>query len=134
MKNLLLETRSYIDKETGEELEVPVIVHLDDKNHQFEMVFFGHLLDVIEDLGNKKIKVLKHIIENRIVGKNVYIGTINDIASQLGFSNKTIQQALKILEERDAIKRKTGVIYINPTLIVDGRYKKKIMHEYRNVE
>lgn len=127
--------KTYIDADTGEVHKVAVIVHQLEQatNKDFEMIFYGHFLAILEDLGNKKIRILKHIIENRQKTTNIFIGTIQEISESLKISYTTVYETLVYLEEKRAIKRKIGVIYINANMVVDGRYRGKIMHQYENI-
>lgn len=129
-----IEYRTYEDLKTGEIHEVPVMNHYGKGNKNFDMIFYGHLLDILNDLGNKKIQVLQHIIGNREKANNTFIGTVRDIAKALNISVFTVQATLVLLEDKEVIKRKTGVIYINADLVCDGRFKGKIMHVYNNLE
>lgn len=129
-----IEYRRYRDEQTGKIHEVPVMNHYGKGNKDFEMIFYGHLLEILNDLGNKRIKVLKYIIENREKINNTFIGTVRDIAEALEISFPTVQSTLALLEDKEVIKRKTGVIYIDADLVCDGRFKDRIMHVYNNVE
>lgn len=126
--------KRFIDAETGEILDVPIIFHPKPKNNDFDMIFYGHLLDILNDLGNKKIRVLQHIIKNRSKDDNVFIGTQKDIAASLDINIMTVNKTLVFLEDKQVIKRKTGVIYIDADLVADGRFKGNIMHVYNGVE
>lgn len=129
-----IEHKRYIDAETGEVHDVPVILHFDKTNKDFEMIFYGHLLDVLNDLGNKKIQVLQYIIKNRSKSENTFIGTVRDISTALNISIPTVHSTLVLLEDKGVIKRKTGVIYIDADLICDGRFKGHIMHIYNDLQ
>ena len=129
-----IEYRRYKDEETGRIHEVPVMNHYGKGNKDFEMIFYGHLLEILNDLGNKRIQVLQHIIKNREKANNTFIGTVRDIAKDLNISFPTVQSTLVLLEDKEVIKRKTGVIYIDGDLICDGRFKGHIMHVYNEVE
>lgn len=128
-----IEYRRYKDEQTGEVFEVPVMNHQKGKNN-FEMIFYGHFLEILNDLGNKKIQVLQHIVKNRSKSENIFIGTQRDIANALGINVMTVNKTLVILEDKGVIKTKTGVIYIDDDLICDGRFKDRIMHVYNNIE
>ena len=128
-----IEYRSYTDNETGEIHSVPVINHLG-KHKDFDMIFYGHFLEILNDLGNKKILILQHILKNRSKSENVFIGTVRDIAKSLNIAFATVQKTLVILEDKQVIKRKTGVIYIDGNLISDGRFKDRIMHVYSSID
>lgn len=129
-----IEYRQYADVKTGEIHEVPVMNHYSKGNKDFDMIFYGHLLDILNDLGNKRILVLQHIIKLRNKSDNVFIGTVRDIADYLRISPTTVNSTLLLLEDKGVIKRKTGVIYIDADLVCDGRFKGKIMHIYNNLE
>lgn len=129
-----IEHRRYIDEATGEIHEVPVINHYGKGNKDFDMIFYGHLLDILNDLGNKKIQILQHIIKKREKANNTFIGTVRDISKELNISIPTVHSTLVLLEDKEVIKRKTGVIYIDADLVSDGRFKDRIMHIYNNVE
>lgn len=129
-----IEYRRYIDEQTGEVYEVPVINHYGKNNKDFEMIFYGHFLEILHDLGNKKVQVLQYIIKNKSKSDNVFIGTVKEISQKLNVNHVTILKTLEILEDKGAIKRKTGVIYIDPNLVSDGRFKDRIMHVYNDLE
>lgn len=128
-----IEYRRYIDEATGEVHEVPVMNHYGRGNKNFEMIFYGHFLEILNDLGNKKIQVLQHIIKNRNKSENLFVGTQKDIAKALSINVMTVNKALLLLQEKEVIKMKTGVIYIDADLICDGRFKDRIMHVYNNI-
>ena len=129
-----IEYRSYTDNQTGEVHEVPVMNHYGRGNKDFDMIFYGHLLEILNDLGNKRIQVLQYIIKKREKANNTFIGTVRDIAKDLNISFPTVQATLVLLEDKGVIKRKTGVIYIDADLVCDGRFKGQIMHVYSNLE
>lgn len=129
-----IEYIEYKNMKTGEIKEVPVMNHFGKGNKDFDMIFYGHLLEILNDLGNKRILVLQHIIKNREKANNTFIGTVRDIANDLNISFPTVQNTLVLLEDKGVIKRKTGVIYIDADLICDGRFKGHIMHIYNDIE
>lgn len=129
-----IEHKKYIDADTGEVHVIPVIMHYDRGHKDFEMIFYGHFLDILNDLGNKKIQILQYIVKNKSKSENVFVGTVRDIAKALNISFPTVQATLSLLEDKGAIRRKTGVIYIDPNLVSDGRFKDRIMHVYQAID
>lgn len=125
--------KTYQDVETGELIDVTT-QEVKTTRKDFEMIFYGHLVNVLDDLGNRKIKVLKYIIENRDKTSNILIKTVREIASELDFSLKTVNDVLVLLEDKNIIKRKIGVIYITADFICDGRYQKNIMYVFNDIE
>jgi predicted transcriptional regulator len=130
----LVTHKRFIDEETGEVFDTPIIYHKGKGNTDFEMIFYGHLLDVLNELGNKKILVLQYIIKNREKVNNTFIGTVQEVATALNISHVTVNNTLVLLEDKGAIKRKRGVVYIDANLICDGRFKDRIMHIYNDLE
>lgn len=126
------EKKTYKDLQTGEIIEATT-QQIKTTRKDFEMIFYGHLVNILDDLGNRKIKVLKYIIENRDKVSNILIKTVREIAKELNFAIKTVNDVLILLEDKNIIKRKTGVIYITADFICDGRYQKNIMYIYQDV-
>lgn len=129
--------KQFMDVETGEIQEVPMMFHdlkEGSTNKDFEMIFYGHLMEVINDLGNKKVQVLSYIVSKRDKSSNTLIKTVREIAKDLGFSSKTVNDTLLYLQDKGFIKRKTGAIFLDSNLVCDGRFKGRIMHVYRSVE
>ena len=128
--------KDFVDASTGEQITATVIFHDDvpnsPNNKNFEMIFYGHLIDILNDLG-KKIAVLSYIIENRDKHNNLLVRTVREIANDLNMSTRTVNDTLVLLQDKGLIKRKTGVIYIDSDLICDGRYQRNIMHVYRSL-
>jgi DNA-binding Lrp family transcriptional regulator len=127
-------SRRFRDMETGEEIEVQTI-YQDAKDSNFVKIWLAHLLMGLEELGNKKIKVLIYLLENRIVSHNIIAKTLQEIATETGVSYPTVSETIHILERRNLIKRKTGVIYLSPSMIFKGSHdnRMRIMYEFRNV-
>ncbi|EWJ67466.1 replication/maintenance protein RepL, partial [Staphylococcus aureus] len=53
------------------------------------------------------------------------IKTVRELAKETNTSTKTVTETLKIMEKGNIIKRKTGVIMINPALLMRGDDSKK---------
>lgn len=132
--NLNFGSRRYRDIETGEEIEVQTI-YQDAKDTNFVKIWLAHLLMGLEELGNKKIKVLIYLLENRIVSHNIITKTLQEIATETGISYPTVSETIHILERRKLIKRKPGIIYLSPSMIFKGTHdnRMRIMYEFRNV-
>jgi predicted transcriptional regulator len=124
----------YTNKRTGEEIEVPVI-YQDAKDSNFVKIWLACFLLGLEELGNKKIKVLVYLLENRIASHNMIAKTLQEIATEAGVSYPTVFKTIQILERKNLIKRKTGVIYLSPSMIFKGTHdnRMRFMYEFRNV-
>jgi hypothetical protein len=119
----LVGTQSYISQENGEILDCQVI-EVVYSNVNLQHIWFGHILSVIEEPTKTKMKVVKYLLDN-VNAENVITKTIAEIVLESGISNKTIIETLKTLQRHDIITRKTGVIFLNPYLILKSGSKRQ---------
>lgn len=124
-------TQQYVNVNTGEVEEFNVL-SIEDKDINFNKIWIGHILEAIDEIGNAKMKILMYLISNRNTATNMVIKTIDEISKETETSKKTVIDTLKVLSRHDIIKRKTGVIFLNPNVVFRGRYntRMKILLEY----
>jgi DNA-binding Lrp family transcriptional regulator len=134
-KTQIVGTESYINHATGE-LEEFNVIRIEDADFNFDKFWVGQLLTAIDEFGNQKIKLLLHLIQNRERSNNAILKTVRELAEDTGISKDTISQTLKILEAHGIIKRKTGVIFLSPSLVFRGSHanRRRIMIEYSQAE
>ncbi len=134
-KNFNFGTKAFVDLETGEEISVPVF-YQEGTDRNFEKIWLAHILTSLNELGNKKIQILSYLFKNRIVSHNIVTKTLQEIATETGISYPTVSETLQILEKNGLIKRKTGIIYLDPGMIFKGTHKNRmhIMFEFRNIK
>ncbi len=114
----------WVNQRTGEVLETTEI--LKPINRQgFMITYITELINLLDTLGTKKMKIVKYILENMSKSENTLIMTIREIAEKTKTSTKTVNETLKLLEENNIIQRKTGAIMINPKLIHKGNNNKE---------
>lgn len=133
-KDRFLGVKRYTDMDTGEIIEVPLVEKSIAENKNFDMILYGIFLNLLDEIGNKKIKVLKYLVSNRIKINNLVPYSVQELADGCGVSYKTAWSTVQTLESAGVIRRKTGKIYIDHSLIMDGRYKKGIMTVFNEVE
>ncbi|WP_312590678.1 replication/maintenance protein RepL, partial [Staphylococcus aureus] len=75
-------------------------------------------------------------LDNFHLSNNTMLATTREISKAKGTCLQTVIKTLKILEEVNIIKRKTGVLMLNPELImrVDDQKKKYLLLEFVNFE
>ncbi|EOB7059709.1 TPA: replication/maintenance protein RepL, partial [Staphylococcus aureus] len=75
-------------------------------------------------------------LDNVHLSNNTMIATTREIAKATGTSLQTVITTLKILEEGNIIKRKTGVLMLNPELLMrgDDQKQKYLLLEFGNFE
>lgn len=129
--------KKFLDLETDEEIEVPVIEEeIEQGDINFEKIWIAHVLSALNELGNRKIKILSYLFQKREKSNNAVIKTNREIAKEINVSYTTVAQTLRKLEDAKLITRKIGVIYLNPKMIFKGTHQNRmrVLHEYRTVQ
>ncbi len=85
--------------------------------HGFMIAYLAEIINMMETLGNKKMKVVKYILAEMDKRNNTLIETTEEIAKGSGVSKKTVIETLKALEEANIAKRKTGAVMMSPRLM-----------------
>lgn len=132
-KTKIVGVREYIDRETQEIVRCQV-VEIEERDANFKKLWIGHLLDAVDELGSKKLQLLMWLFD-QADAYNRIIATIDNIKEKTGISHFTIKATLKALEEKDIIKRQTGVITLNPDVIFKGGTNARfdVLLSYRNI-
>jgi DNA-binding Lrp family transcriptional regulator len=127
-------SKKFADIETGEVIDVQT-VYQEATDTNFEKIWLAHILTGLEELGNKKIKILSYLFKNRIISHNIVPKTLQEIADETGISYPTVSETIHILERNGLITRKTGLIYLSPGMIFKGTHdnRMRIMFEFRQV-
>jgi DNA-binding Lrp family transcriptional regulator len=127
-------SRQFADVETGEVIDVQT-VYQESSDTNFEKIWLAHLLIGLEELGNKKIQILSYLFRNRIVSHNMVAKTLQEIATETGISYPTVSETIQILERNKLITRKTGIIYLAPSMIFRGTHdnRMRILFEFRQI-
>lgn len=123
-KVIKFDTRSYVDQETGEVIEVQQIARSGDSD--FHKIWLSHILDAVDEVGNKKMKILMYLMSN-IDYQNRYVGTYQMIADEVGCHKKTVGELMKTLLEQNIISRpQQGVVRVSPDIIFKGSKQKRM--------
>ena len=117
-------TSTWINKETGEEIVTDDVIKKTGRNG-FMITYLSAIVQLIDNLGNKKMQVVKYILENMDKSTNTMIITTRELAIKSKTSRQTVIETLKILEEAQIIARKTGAIMIHSSLIHRGGESKE---------
>lgn len=128
-------TEEWINRETGEVQEFEV-TNIEERDFNFTKVFMQNFLLDLEALGNKKLKVAIYICEN-IDRDGYFIGTIDKICKDTGFSYKTVRLTISTLIEADFMKRiSPGAYIINANHLFKGsdKHRMNVLKRYREVE
>ncbi len=125
--------QKYINADTGL-VENFHVVSIEDRDANFDKLWLGHILEAINELGNAKMKLLTYLLEKRHAATNQIIKTQREIAQETGISLDTISRTLKALDQHGIIKRKTGVLFLNPNVIFKGGHnsRMKVLLDYNH--
>ncbi|HDD6340572.1 TPA: replication/maintenance protein RepL [Staphylococcus aureus] len=124
-----------IDEESGEVIEVDKLYRKQTSGN-FVKAYIVQLISMLDMIGGKKLKIVNYILDNVHLSNNTMIATTREIAKATGTSLQTVITTLKILEEGNIIKRKTGVLMLNPELLTrgDDQKQKYLLLEFGNFE
>lgn len=86
----------------------------------FMITYMSAIINLIDKLGTKKMQVMKYIFENMSKTENTLIITTDELAKKSKVSKPVVIETLKILEDSNLIKRRTGAIILHPRLIHKG--------------
>ena len=124
-KQITVCQKEYIDPISGKLVEMNVVT---EKNVDFNLqkIWLGYLLNSLEIIGNKKIKVLNYLLSLKN-SDNYIIGTQRAIAMGCSVSLPTVNETFKALYSVKAIKKvSTGVHILNPDVMIEGSNNKRM--------
>lgn len=110
--------------ETGEIIEAQEIVKKTSRQG-FMITYLHQIIKLIDQLGNRKMQVVKYILDNMDTATNTLIITTVELAEKTGVSRQTVSDTLKILERNGIIARRSGAIMIHAQLLHRGSNSKE---------
>ncbi|WP_285816094.1 replication/maintenance protein RepL [Thomasclavelia cocleata] len=115
----IIGTETYINKNTGEIQEMQV-VNIEDRDFNFHKVWISHIINSLDLIGNKKVKLAFWIIDH-LNKENQLIMTYRQISEQSGISLETVRVTINTLIESDFLIRiNQGAYQVNPDIIFKG--------------
>lgn len=114
----------WVNKETGEEIVTDEVIKKTPRNG-FMITYLSAIIQLIDSLGNKKMQVVKYVLNNMDKSTNSLIITTRELALKSDVSIKTVVETLKVLEEAQIVVRKTGAIMIHSSLLHRGNESKE---------
>ncbi|HGJ5869566.1 replication/maintenance protein RepL [Arsenophonus nasoniae] len=124
-KTRVIGKQSYINQTTGEVVDMNVVETMS-SDFNFEKIWLSHLLQALDCLGSRKVRVVSWLLENKD-NKNVIIATQRKIALESNTSLKTVTEVMKVLLTSDVIKmEQQGVYILNPEVIFKGDRSKRM--------
>ena len=124
-KTSVLGTRIFIDKVTGDEIPMNLVMtEVPDKDANFYKLFLKDTLNALDIVSNRKTKVAYWLIDH-MNGNNQIIYTYREIADACGFSYQTVANTIKILKDADFLRTTGKILIINPNMIYKGTAKRR---------
>lgn len=115
-----------INKDTGEFEEVgqaDMFYKPISRTEPFMITYLAEIINLIDSLGNKKMQVVKYILNHMEKSNNTLLITSRELATKSKTSLDTVTSTLKILEKANIIQRRTGAIMISPKLMNNKKAK-----------
>jgi predicted transcriptional regulator len=131
-KTKIVGEKKFLDQETGEIVNMNVI-EMQNTDFNFEKIWIAHILDSLELIGNKKIKVVNYLLKEKN-SKNLVITTQRNMAEKLEISKTTVSKTIIALQESDFISQvQNGVYRVNPNVIFKGSKsnRMKVLLDYQ---
>lgn len=132
MSTVKITTKRLMDIETGEVTDLTQLL-VTKADFDFDKVWTVQLAVVLDLAGSIPIKILAWFIAERD-HKNIVIGTYPKIAENVGCSEASVKNTMKILLEAGVISKvQAGVYRVNPELVWRGGHGRRqaILLEYR---
>jgi len=114
----------WVNKRTGEIITANQIIKKTPRNG-FMITYMSALLNLFDKLGNKKMQVVKYILEKMDKSTNTLIITTRELSEKTKVSKPVVLDTLKILESAGLIKRRTGAIMLHGELAHRGNDSKE---------
>ena len=129
---------TYVNEETGEKVDIEKRVV---KRSGFMITYLDSLIKLIEATGSKKAEIIKFILRRISKSENTLIITEDEIVKKTKVSKYTVCETLKILEDKNIIRRRKGAIMLNPNVLHRGNeakqnelYRKYLEFKFENIE
>lgn len=128
--------KELVDVETGEKIYVDQITKRVYGTKNFWKVYLMDFLMVLGIIDSKQLDIFVYIVENTNQSNNLFVGTYEKIATDVGVSRPTIAKIMKKLQENKFIKRvQNGVWLVNPNILMKGNdTKRQILLNYYDSE
>ena len=136
-KQKIVGTQTYINRDTGEIVETTVVEKNIEADYGFFKVWLLDLMNILELIGTKKMKVVNYIFENLKGAENLFIATHEEIAKKLKISRPVVSQTFKILLDANLlVKKQNGVYMINPDIIarVNNPKRMSLLIKYNEIK
>lgn len=118
--------RELLDTETGEQILVDQITKRSYGSKNFWKMYLMDFLMVLGVIDSKQVDIFIYIVENTNQATNIFLGTYQKIANDVGVSRPTIAKIMKKLQDHKFIKKiQNGAWFVNPNVLMRGDEQKR---------
>ena len=118
--------KELIDVETGEQIFVDQITKRVYGSKNFWKMYLMDFLMVLGIIDSKQVDIFIYIVENTNPSTNIFLGTYDKIAADVGVSRPTIARIMKKLQDNNFVKRiQNGAYLVNPNILMKGNDRKR---------
>ena len=124
--------RELMDTQTGELMHVDQITKMVYGSKNFWKCYLMDFLSVLGIIDSKQLDIFIYIVENTNQSNNVFLGTYDKIAKDVGVSRPTIYKIMKKLQDNNFIRKmQSGAWLVNPNILMRGNdHKRQILLSY----
>lgn len=123
--------------EHGEKILANVIDVKVSQDVNWFKVYMANLAGILDVVGNQKMTVFAHIIENVRRSDNLFMGTIRETVEKTGCSLQTVANTFKLLQRTGFwVKVRNGTYAVNPDIAMYGDTMKRgfLMMQFKEKE
>lgn len=101
---------------------------------KFEITYTAELFNLLEKLGNKKIKVFSYLLDHKD-GNNSINTSVRKLSNEIGVSNETVAQTLRMLKASGLLVQNGSIYMFSPGLMVKGNQMREayLMRKYEEI-
>jgi hypothetical protein len=126
-KQKIIGTQKLLNPETGEIIETTIVEKNVEQDFNFFKVWLLDLLNIMELVGTKKMKVINYLFKIMNKKDNTISITYKEIQEKVGVSKPVVVETFKILLESNfLVKIRPSFYRINPDLLVQGNTGKRL--------
>ena len=97
-----------VDRDTGELIQTQVIERVvGDGDAGFHKIWLGHILELVEEVGNAKMVVLVWLLKNADSQNQIY-ASLREIAKATGVGVATVQRLMAALVSADVVTERAA--------------------------
>lgn len=127
-------TQNFINQQTGEIVPMQIVEKSVSGDSGFHKIWLGHILELVDEVGNAKMKVLMWLLANAD-SQNQILATYDEIAQGAKVGRSSVRRLMSALRGADVITETRRSLWrLNPDVIWQGKHQKRmnVLIKYRD--